>query len=135
VGRIPPISQDSDARNSRDHFLREFKPLARQSNGEIRNARYVAARPCQACDESPTDWIARPGHDNGNTARRLLGRGHDGIPDCQDHIDAQPDQLSQKFGNPVELAIGRPVFDDEILTLHVAEFAQTVARGLPQVAF
>ena len=94
----------------------------------------MPARLCQARDESATARIAHRGHDDGDRAGGLLGSEDDRIPGRHDDIDLQPDELCEKLRKPVELSVRRPEFDDEVLALHVAELAQTVARGLPQMA-
>ena len=88
-------------------------PVRRTCTLSGRATRYVASRPYQARDESTTDGVARPAMTMGIVLLiACLAAETTGSPMATMTIDMQPDQLSEEFGN-----------------------AQTVARGLPPVAF
>ena len=68
--------------------------------------------------------IAGKDHDDWNAAGRLLcrERGRPGRRDYQ--VDPALDQLGGEGRKALDIALGPPVFDDEILTLDPAELAQ-----------
>ena len=53
---------------------------------------------------------------------------------CHDHVHRETNQLCREVGQQIEVTLGTPRLDDDILTIHVAEIAQAIGDGLPRGA-
>jgi hypothetical protein len=60
----------------------------------------------------------------------VLGRADRGRSRADNHLHLEPDQLGRQLGQPFRLALGIPVLDDHVLSLDVAQGAQTLLEGL-----
>ena len=49
-----------------------------------------------------------------------------------DHINLERNQFGRKRGEPLELPLGRSVFNDDVATLDVTEVTQSLTEGLVQ---
>src|SRR5256885_6765677 len=90
----------------------------------------VATRPRETGHEPVSDRIAHDRHDDGDRGGRL--------PYCtgrwriqrEDEVDLETGQLGRQTREPLDLPIGPSVLDEDVLTLHVAVFAQALPEGV-----
>src|SRR5262245_28274983 len=123
------IRQDSDVRNPGNGLLEQRKSLPAQLWGEDGQSGDVPARSPQTGDESVLDRAVVGRHDNGNSARRLLGgSGRDGAGG-HDHVDLETDQLGGEVGQAMRFCLRETVDDADLLPLDVAEVAQPTTEG------
>ena len=90
----------------------------------------VSTRPYDAVDQSGGYRIASHDHDDGDCRRCSFGRLGSRRPVGKNNVDLEPDQLRRQRGKAIVPALRPPVLDDDILTLHVAEVAKTLAERL-----
>jgi hypothetical protein len=91
---------------------------------------HVASRATEADRDAARHGIADERHHDRDRARLLTGR-LDGRRRCRhDDIDLSPRQLRGKRGQPFEAAVRPALLDDEVVSLDVADFAQTLAKRL-----
>jgi hypothetical protein len=60
----------------------------------------------------------------------MLGSEDDRIAYRDDHVDREPDQFGGELGQSFELPSCPAELDDEILSLHVSQVAEAVAKRL-----
>src|SRR5688572_5499025 len=58
--------------------------------------------------------------------RRLCGESTEG----HDHIHLETYQLGRELGKAIALPFGKPILDDDGLAFRIAQFTQTLAKGL-----
>jgi hypothetical protein len=59
----------------------------------------------------------------------LVGGSGRSRKDGDDYIDLEPDKVGCELGETIGLALRRAVLDEQVVALHVAELAQTLAKG------
>ena len=70
----------------------------------------------------------------GESPGRLLGgQGAERALGGHDDINLERNQFGRKSGEPLELPLGRSVFDHDVATLDVPEVTQSLTEGLSQV--
>src|SRR5262249_12695178 len=74
--------------------------------------------------------IGNSSEDNGNGPGRLLGGHGDDRDRGHDDVDLEANQFGYKSGEPIELPLGRSVFDDDVVALDVAVVTQPLKEGL-----
>ena len=85
----------------------------------------VPARVCEALDEPLTYRVAGDRHDDGDRRGRLLERAQR-RPGGDNHIHLETDQLGGQTGEALRPALAPARFGHEMLSVHVAELAQSV---------
>ena len=84
----------------------------------------------EARDEPVADGIAGRGHDNGDGSGRLLGSSCRWRPPHDDDIRVVADELRHEGQEPLGLPFRPAILHDDILSLHVAQFAETGTEGV-----
>jgi hypothetical protein len=67
-------------------------------------------------------------NDRDRRGRRLSGERRRRAPGCGDHGDAAPNQFGRKHRQLLQLIIGPPVFDRNVLALDVAGVSEALAK-------
>ena len=128
---VGSISEDGHAARRRQHVTDEFKAFFREPR-RTGQPSDVAARPRQAKNETGSNWIARPRHDDWNLCRRMPRRGNGRRQRRDDDIDLEKNQFVSQPAQALRLAIGGAELERDALPLDVAVLAQ--ARMSPPKA-
>ena len=128
MGRIP---EDRDAGGRRNDLLEELKPLCAQIHCNVGEPREVRARPREAGDEPSSNRIADAHRDNWDCRRCLLGRTGRGRTRRHDEVNPQTDEFARASGEPIEPPLPPSVLKSDVLSLHVAKWAQTLPECVP----
>jgi len=89
----------------------------------------VATRPSQAGDKTKPDGVFGGAEDDRDCRACRLGRDRRGIAaEANNHRDLPPNQFRRQRRQPIELVLGPPVFDHDILALDVAGLLQALAK-------
>src|SRR6266446_5338180 len=71
-------------------------------------------------------------HDDGNRARGLLGRAQADLRTTGDqHVNIALDEVGREVGQPINLSLGVPELEDDVVFLHIPEFLQGLRKGHP----
>src|SRR5262245_49939535 len=85
------------------------------------------------CDQSAAHRIAMIGYDDWNRPGDMLGGVRHQRTRCYDDIDIEAYQVGRKFRKLVQFSFGGiSVFDDEISTLDVTQFPQSLQQGVSE---
>ena len=113
--------------------MQKFQPLRRQFTADKVDARRVAARPCEAGDESKLDRVFGEDEHDGDRRGCRLGRERRSVGACDDYGDLPANQLGRQCRQSIVLTLGPAVFDRNVLALDIAgllealvKYAQTV---------
>src|SRR5262245_7326866 len=91
----------------------------------------VRARPSQTGDELERNRVEVDAHDDDwDRCRRFLGGTRREISGCKDDIHLETDQLGREVREPIDLSLGVPELDGEVLAVDVAQLAQPLLKGL-----
>jgi hypothetical protein len=124
------MPEDSDPSDPGNSLLEQFQTLADELRGEGGQPRDIAARPRKAGDEPAQNRIGSSSENNGDSPGRLLG-GQDGEAVCgHDDINLQRNQFGRESGEPLQLPLGRSVFDHDVAALDVTEVTESLEEGL-----
>ena len=107
----------------REELLEQLKAFGDQFRAKERGPRDVPSGPCEAGHEPVTDRVPHTHPDDWDRGRRLLCSTGAGRRSRDGEIALETRQFSRQSWEPLDLSIGRPVFDEDVLTLHVAVFA------------
>jgi hypothetical protein len=90
----------------------------------------VASGPRQARHDPYSDRVSVAGkHEHDRHGRRLLlGGERQGNVDRDDHIGLEPQQLGNDGVEALELAFGRAAFEDQVLSIGIADAAHRVQK-------
>src|SRR5215472_9082086 len=115
-----------------DYLAQEFELFARSVGHLTRQSRDIAARSCQARDDTGADWIAsRREHDRDYRCRLLCCKGWWSVV-SKDDIDVQPNELVCEPGQTLVVSFGPTILDRKIAALDPTEFAHSLhKRGSP----
>ncbi len=129
------VPQRSDARRFGKSLLEQVKTLRSKLRAKESQPGDVPARPREAGHEAVSNRIAHGRYDNGDGGSCLLnGAGRWRIRG-ENEVDVQASQLNRQMRKALDLPIGRSVFDEDVLPLHIAVFAQSLlkrAKGRPR---
>ena len=125
VARIGRSREKRDARERRQHLLKDLKPLADEIGKNGGQSGDVAARSRQACDHSRLDRIDGGDEDDGHCAGGVACRQHCRRARGHDHVDLAADQFGREVGELLDV-LGNPEVKHEALALDVPELAQSV---------
>src|SRR5262249_39269206 len=107
--------------------------FASQFGGDASQPSDISARPRKARDQPRTDGISRLGHDDWDFPRRSPRRQGGGREPRDDDVDLKSDQLRGQFGKPVDLSFCRSKFKPNVLSLNIAELAQSLTKLPPKL--
>lgn len=92
-------SQHADTHRPRRSLGKDFETFRCELRRHDREARHVAAGPCEARDQALGDRVTAVGHDNGRGVRgNLQGKGGPSGP-CDDDVGIEPDKLVASVGS------------------------------------
>ncbi len=128
---VARVSEDGHAARRRQHVADEFKAFFREP-GRTGQPSDVAARPRQAGNETGSNWIARPRHDDWNLCRRMPRRGDGRRQRRDDDIDLEKNQFVSQPAQALRLAIGGAELERDALPLDVAVLAQARPELAPE---
>src|SRR5262245_3233316 len=120
VGRV---GQSGDPARRRQHVADQLDALAGQFGGYARDAGDISTRSGKAHDQARADRISGLGHHDRDFPRRLLCRHSGGCKPSDDDIDLETNQLSCKFGKPVDLSFRRSKLKSNVLPLDIPQIA------------
>src|SRR5262245_12017718 len=120
IGRV---GQSGDPARRRQHVADQLDALAGQFGGYARDAGDISTRSMKAHDKARADRISGLGHHDRDFPRRLLCRHSGGGKPSDDDIDLETNQLSCKFGKPVDLSFRRPKLKSNVLPLDILQIA------------
>ena len=116
-------------RGRRDFFEKLYSFDSQPSNAlHHRHAGHVAARSCYAGHVASGEGIARQ-EDDGNRCSRILKRNDDGVAHSDQDIWSSLHELVDEIGNAIPAALCKAVFDDDVLSLHLAKVFETLAKS------
>src|SRR6185295_5631688 len=128
------LPEDSDQADLRNGLLELFQTLADELRSDVGQPREIAAGVRQAGDEPVCDRIGGRAEDNREDPRRFLGRQGGGCASTgHDDINLERNQFGRKSREPLDLPLGRSVFDHDVAALDVAEVVQSLEEGPSQV--
>src|SRR5262249_56236756 len=113
--------QASDYRGRGYCLMHRFELLRHDRAGKAGDARNVAARSRQACDEATAERIVGYCKDNRDVWRSLLDNC-DSRATGHDHIDFLTNELDCDFGGAVRLSLIPTILNGDGATLDPAEF-------------
>src|SRR5215475_8051577 len=125
VQRIPEDGHPGAPRHS---LLEQLQLLPERRDAQATDACDVPSWPREAGDEPRAHRIAHVRHDDGNQAGGLLRRTARLRPRRDKDIDVQLDQLGHEVAEPLGSSLCPAVFDNNILSLHVAEVAERLTE-------
>ena len=104
-------------------------PKVSSADGEGRS-RDVAAWTREAGNETEPNRVANIDHDDGDRRGRFPGRRRRRRRRRDDDGHLEPDQLGGEVGQPVKIALRKPILDNDVLALDMAEISQTPTKGV-----
>src|SRR5262245_43998414 len=97
---------------------------------EERHPGDVPTRPREAGREPVPDRVAHDRHHDGDSSGRLLcSEGRGGIAG-ENEIEIKTEQLRRQLWESLDPSIRSPVFDDDVLPLHIPALAQSLPKGV-----
>jgi hypothetical protein len=88
----------------------------------------LAAGSCDARDET-VEWVAR-GNDNGYGGGCFLGRPQALIASNEQQVHIEADELAREFRQAIKIAFRPPGFDDDVLSLDISQFTETLPESV-----
>src|SRR5829696_6865111 len=79
----------------------------------------------EAGNETEPNGVANIDHDDGNSRGRFTSRRRRRRRRRDDDGHLEPDQLGGEGGEPVKIAPRKPIVDNDVLALEMAEISQT----------
>ena len=122
------IGKYGDTPDGGQHLLEDPESFGHQVEVKEERPRDVAARPSEAGDVAERHRVVVDAHhDDGNRGGRFLGGTSRGRRIRDDEADVKMDEISRKGRKPLVLAVGAPVLEGDVLTLHVSEITQRLS--------
>src|SRR6516165_348125 len=122
------IVEDCNAGERGNKLLEHLKPFAHQFRRNAGHPSGLAARSRNAGNQA-VKRVARR-HDNRNCGGRFLGRLQPLIPPDQHHVHIETGKLAGQFREAIEISFRPPSFDDDVLSLDIAQFPQALAKSV-----
>src|SRR6266511_1676225 len=122
-----PIPEDRHWRRSGDELLEQLESLPGQFYRLKTQPREVAAWMSEALDVPLAHRVAGARHDDGDRRGRLLERGQHGSGG-DDDVNLQTGQLGGQTGQAIWPAFAPAWLGHEMLSIHVAELAQSAQK-------
>ena len=126
--RMFRVGDDRDPLQPRHRFLQKLQPLAHEVEREQAHARHVAARPGEARDDLRLHRVGAEYEHNRELDTRPHHRAHGEAASCHDHVGPCAHDVACHLFEPLAGALAPPGVDDEVLALHVTEFAHADAK-------
>ena len=82
----------------------------------------------EAGDETNFDWVIADAEDDRDRGGCRLGSQRRRRAACDDHGDPPANQFGRQLGQSIDLIIGPPVFDRDVLTLDIAGILQALTK-------
>jgi hypothetical protein len=124
VGRIGRVIENGHSMQAWNGFFEELQPFAESLRADREGqAGHISARTAETGDKTEPDRITHIDHDNGCRPGGVPSGDCSRARSCHDHRHIQPHQLCGEFGQPIEVALGKPVLDFDVLPLNMAEVA------------
>ena len=124
------MPEGSDARDRGNRFLEQLQTLGNQLRAEEGQPCDVSTLARKARHEPVSDRIAHSLRDNGDHGGRLLGGAGRGRIRRDDEVDLETGQLGRQTRQSLDLPFRRSVLNDDVLTLQIAAFAQSLPEGV-----
>jgi hypothetical protein len=122
--RVGRILQHADALRGRQQLAQQRETLGVELRGNNGIAGDIAARPGQACDETGADRVASGPNNDRYGGCRVLRRKCGVRAISRDEFHLEPNELLREGSEELGFAVCVASFDEQILALHPAEFAQ-----------
>src|SRR5215510_11439613 len=116
------------------NFLEQLQPFSRDIRGHERHTCDVTSRLGKTGNQPSLHWIGIRSHDDGNRLRRTLRSLHRRPSPGEDDLHPQTNQFLRKFRQPVKFVVGISILDDDVLSLCIAQFPQTLPNYLDSVS-
>jgi hypothetical protein len=116
--------------NARHGGLQQLQPLGGKLGAKKRHSSNVPTRPSEASHEPISDWIAHDRHHDGDSGGRVLCSAGRGGVAGDNEVGIEIDELLRQLCESPDLSIRSPVFDDDVLPLHIAPLAQSPQKGV-----
>ena len=124
------MPEGSNARYGGKRLLEQLQPLGGKLRAKERHSGNVPTRPSEAGHEPISDWVAHDRHHDGDSGGRLLcSAGRGGIAG-DNEVEIEIDELLRQLCESLDLSIRSPVFDDDVLPLHIAAFPQSLLKSV-----
>src|SRR5262245_60461996 len=124
------MPEGSNARHGGKSLLEQLQPLGGKLRAEERHPGDVPTRPREAGREAVPDRVAHDRHHDGDSSGRLLcSEGRGGIAG-ENEIEIKTEQLRRQLWESLDPSIRSPVFDDDVLPLHIPALAQSLPKGV-----
>jgi hypothetical protein len=127
--RVARVHQHADVREAGDRAQQRVQQLEPHVGGDVGQAGDVAARSRERTHEAAADRVTRGPDDDRNARGGFLRRGDRRAAGRKDDVDLQRDQLGRELRQPLVVAVGGAVLDDEVLSSDVAELAHSGEEG------
>jgi len=124
------MPEGRDPRNLGEGLLEQLQALRDQLGAEVRQPGDVPTRPRETGHEPVSDRIANDRHDDGDRGGRLLYSTGRWRIRREDEVDLETGQFGRQTWEPLDLPIGRSVLNEDVLTLHIAAFAQALPESV-----
>jgi hypothetical protein len=120
--------EDGHATEAWHEFCEQFQPLGRERRRRVAHAGDVRPRSRQAGDKPGLHRIIAKGDDNGDRHGRLRGRTDRGRAAGDQHVHRELHQVGRQRGQPLVLALGKPLLEAHVVPFDIAEVAQPVSE-------
>ncbi len=111
--------------------LEQLESLAEQVERKVGHACHIRAGARETVDEPELDRVGGPDHDDRDRLRHFHGGTHGGTPGRHDdEVDIQGDQLGGERRRAVHLSFRVSLFEEKVVSLDIAAFAQQLLEGL-----
>lgn len=127
IGRLP---EEGNAGGRGHGLLEQLQPFAFQGEVQRGESGEIAARACEAGDETRSNRVTAGRHHDGDRAGRVLSRLRRWRPPRHDDINHEPNQVGGEVREQLGPLLGPAVLDGKILSLDVAKLAETCAEGV-----
>src|SRR5437867_1761402 len=125
--RLLRVHEQGDLTGLGNQLRQQLEALGRQLDGDDADAREVALRPGEACDETGPDRIADEEDDRDRRGCPFCGARRDSALG-RDHVDLTADEVSDQRGQSIVASFCPAVFDRQIVSLYVAVLPQALAE-------
>src|SRR4029079_15508143 len=122
------IADDRYPRNAGSRLLERFEPLGRQLVRQQGYSGCVASGPSQTLRDAELDGIGTHSVDNWNRLRRLRHVGRDVAAKGKNHCWLDLNQFRGEAGKTLGSSLSVSVFDSDVLTVDIAEFAKALQK-------
>jgi hypothetical protein len=128
--RVVRIPNDRDAGERGKGLSQNLKRFSHNIGTHSSGSRKVGPGPRQTCDQAAPQRIGHRSKDDRDSSGRILGRERCLRYSRGNPVDLKPDQLLCKSGQPLEFTFREPAFNDDGLSLNIAELLQPLPERL-----